>query len=377
MKYPVIIILLLVSQFTLAQHKRRLPGPPVPNPQEELRSDIAGECYFSNRYSVAQRRNIYPFKNADKVLLISFNEEQGGVPVNHGHLNNSKTLEQLLLTTSQTDSLTNILYNIGFTPIEGGVPMVSEASCYEPRNGIIFMDKAGRAFAFIEICFGCQRTRVFPEKIKQGEYCSTKFELLRNFFSTTGIKYGTQDRDSVMTYQQIFNLDTSSYELSIENALEFDVFRAVLNKLNKKAQDGKTLSHLSETEKTLLFAANAEWIYRGYPGLSGFAQFYSHWTGNYYWESITALKRVGANLLAKVMQDDLQHWPGGKIPTDQTTRRAELLKIANKTDPAWQKTMDKLYDYKYGPGSREDIQKEDLAQLIYNYLHNHRAELVD
>lgn len=349
----------------------------MPTPQDELRSGIADECYFSNRYSVVERRNIYPFKTAAKVLLISYNEERGGVPVKNGRLVDSLTLEQTLLNGTQIDSLTNILYNIGYTPIKRRFLGSLGANCYEPRNGVVFMDAAGNTFAYIEICFGCNHTRVFPEKVKQGEYCSTKFELLRNFFNIAGIKYGTQDRDSVLTYQQIFNLDTSKYELSIENALVSDVFNAVQNKLSNKAHNGKKLNDLNETEKILLFAANADWIYRGESNLSGFAQFCEHWSGDYYTETIVALKRIGANLLVKAMQDDLKYWPGGKLSANLTDRRAELLKIVNRADPSWRKMIDKLYDYKDEPGIRYYIQKEDLYKLLYNYLHTHQAELVD
>ncbi len=85
------------------------------------------------------------------------------------------------------DSLTDILYNYGFG---GPIRIQTESMCYDPHNAISFVDKQGKVFAYIEICFLCGKTRGSSEKISLGEMCDQKIDMLRRFFKTVGIEYG-------------------------------------------------------------------------------------------------------------------------------------------------------------------------------------------
>lgn len=64
--------------------------------------------------------------------------------------------------------------------------------CFDPRNAILFYDKAGKPLAFIAICYQCRKASVSEEKIKIGDPCRDKMELLKQFFREAGIKYGVQ-----------------------------------------------------------------------------------------------------------------------------------------------------------------------------------------
>lgn len=63
--------------------------------------------------------------------------------------------------------------------------------CYEPRNGILFLDKADNVLAFVEICFDCFGYKIEPSTISIGSFCSEKFEALKGIFKEAGISYGT------------------------------------------------------------------------------------------------------------------------------------------------------------------------------------------
>jgi len=62
--------------------------------------------------------------------------------------------------------------------------------CYNPRNAILFKDKNGKVFEFIEICFECKRVRESSEKISLGQMCDQKLDMIKDIFKKAGIEYG-------------------------------------------------------------------------------------------------------------------------------------------------------------------------------------------
>jgi hypothetical protein len=68
------------------------------------------------------------------------------------------------------------------------------SGCYEPRNGIVFVDSKENVFAYIEICFECQQHRFSSRRIKPWDNCEQKYNMLRHFFADQGIKFGTEER---------------------------------------------------------------------------------------------------------------------------------------------------------------------------------------
>ena len=195
MRHLLLFTFLLIASSAFAQPKKRLPPPPPrpPSKREDMLWEKSQKCFYSNKYSITQRSQIYPFNKAVKVMLISFNENHR-IPVNNRVMTDSLILERVIINSKQTDSLTSILYNIGYTPVSKKYryEIVNQSGCYEPRNGIVFINAAGEAFEYIEICFQCRGTRTSSEAVQQGEFCSTKFDLIRKFFLDAGIKYGAQ-----------------------------------------------------------------------------------------------------------------------------------------------------------------------------------------
>ena len=195
-------------------HQHNLPPPPKPfsNKYESY-----NDCMYVKRYSLKQRLRHYPFSKAAKIIAVSYpcglnadiilDSEKTPKPssppilrftdsifnsdlhIRNGILNYSSLKETKQLTAIQIDKLTRIIYNTTYKKLNHIVDM--GFSCYIPRNALLFYDKNGKIFDYLEICFECQRNESLSEKITIGTYCNQKYELLRQFFINTGIKYGT------------------------------------------------------------------------------------------------------------------------------------------------------------------------------------------
>ena len=99
----------------------------------------------------------------------------------------SKLTEIKSITFNQVDKLTDLLYNYVYG---GPVYTGSMSFCYNPRNAILFLDKNGKVFEYIEICFECNETKESSEKVSLGQMCDEKMGMLKDFFKIVGLEYG-------------------------------------------------------------------------------------------------------------------------------------------------------------------------------------------
>lgn len=100
----------------------------------------------------------------------------------------SQFKEIKILETSKIVKLADIIYNYGYK----SKPTIYEATkCYFPQNAILFIDKEGKLFSFIELCFGCSQFRTNIDKINLGDECSQKYDMIKEFFKDNNILYGT------------------------------------------------------------------------------------------------------------------------------------------------------------------------------------------
>jgi|SRR5215217_6856753 len=157
-------------------------------------------CVNSHQFNAKQRRTFFPFPSAVSVKLISFQADTFSIqPIapNHFLIDTTLLKESHLLSSAAIDSLTDILYNVGYTPIKLPFKLADPGrNCYDPRNAILFLNAEGIVAQYIELCFECERYFLSSSKIKNTEYCEQKFEMLRQFFFERGIKYGTAPRES-------------------------------------------------------------------------------------------------------------------------------------------------------------------------------------
>ncbi|AMR31887.1 hypothetical protein A0256_10865 [Mucilaginibacter sp. PAMC 26640] len=208
---------LLLPEFLFGQERRHSPVRQFIKADEQL-AEKYNQCLHQDIYNFNQRKAFFPFNKAAKIELISFEyplvikELMKGdngqlihkyqpddtfhifTPISPGNylLNRRKIKETKVLTEAEIDKLTDILYNIGFTPVKN-LPFTrgGDISCYEPRNAILFFGSDGRLSQYIELCFTCHKYYLSSAKIKYTQNCEQKFDLIKQFFLANGVKYGT------------------------------------------------------------------------------------------------------------------------------------------------------------------------------------------
>jgi len=92
------------------------------------------------------------------------------------------------LSKQDINKLTDLLFNYGYRSKKYGV-VEDRMSCYDPHNAILFFNDKRKVIAYIEICFDCLRMQFSSNKIHIGEKCTEKINMLKNFFTSTGIKF--------------------------------------------------------------------------------------------------------------------------------------------------------------------------------------------
>lgn len=215
-KTVLIIALGLISGFAFGQKKPPVPPPEPPLSREAQQEKLRFKCLHTDKYTAAERRSFFPFATASKIMLISFDAYRLPDPIysddgklmpvddtdpmplvtpiapNRFVLNYRKVKEQKTLNAADIDRLTDILYNVGYTPVKG-LTYEPElfGGCYNPRNAIVFLDAKGNVTQYIELCFHCQGHSYSSSKTKHIEYCEQKYDLLNTFFSSKNIQFGT------------------------------------------------------------------------------------------------------------------------------------------------------------------------------------------
>jgi len=195
----ILIAFLFMTQFVLGQKNNLSKKPPQQPTNNEIEMEEKNHhCVKKENKSFAIRLKNYPFNLATQIQLVSF---KGGIDTSEWldmknidslpRLNDtvcySKLTEVKSITFPQIDKLTDLLYNYGYG---GPIHIGSLSSCYYPKNAILFVDKNGKVFEFIEICFECSKTKESSEKISLGQMCDEKMGMLKEFFKAVGLEYG-------------------------------------------------------------------------------------------------------------------------------------------------------------------------------------------
>ncbi|MEZ2338240.1 hypothetical protein AB6735_21505 [Mucilaginibacter sp. RCC_168] len=173
------------------------------------------DCTFTDQYTVEQRLKKYPFSGAYKILAVSYrggaepNTEisfdtlkpvqklshkelqlRNGLVIIKDSLDYSTVIETKTLTKNQIIRLTNIIYNTDFKKIDRA-NLMGRGACFEPRNSFIFLNKNGKVVHRLDICFHCHNYESDTNKLDIGTVCSQKYDILRKFFISIGVIYGT------------------------------------------------------------------------------------------------------------------------------------------------------------------------------------------
>jgi hypothetical protein len=149
------------------------------------------KCAYKLWLTTDQRKKLYPFEQAKKILLISFDDPtqpQDKIPTKDNRLNYPKLKQVKELDTKEADSLSSLLYNVGVND-KSKDTIIDQASCYNPKHSIAFLDKDDQIIDYIEICFTCNRLTTKTDKVREIEMCSIKYEIMKEFFKQFGFKF--------------------------------------------------------------------------------------------------------------------------------------------------------------------------------------------
>jgi hypothetical protein len=177
--------------------------------------------------TVEERRATFPFSDAKKVILVAFpspnmiviDEEDNRLAIDSlniakWNLNIIKSFElperkqkyfatQIVeLKQNQIDSLSHILINYKLK--KDKLPKeytIFNIGCYTPRNAILFLDYNDKVISYIEVCFECHQFYQMPKEtitninlFSQLEVSFKMIDLIKDFMSLNGIKYGVIDK---------------------------------------------------------------------------------------------------------------------------------------------------------------------------------------
>jgi hypothetical protein len=165
-------------------------------PKEQVAARFQTEGYYcgnrNSRKPVAEIRKMDFYSSVSSIRLTAFNvvdrTEMHYIPKNaKNEVDLSLANEVVILDSSLTSKLLDLLVNFD---AEGDI----EATfCdYDPRNAIVFFDKAGKQVGNIGICFECMKFEKSSESIPLGSFCREAYDTLQGFFRGAGIVYGTR-----------------------------------------------------------------------------------------------------------------------------------------------------------------------------------------
>ena len=158
-------------------------------------------CGKKKKLTISEIKKKFPFDKAETIKLVSFKHAyavmqesdtvevpvyEPEIPKTNGTVDLTKMFESKTLDRNLIDKLLYILVNYDNQDRESEV-----AFCYEPRNGIVFIDKTDKVIGYVEICFDCLLYKVEPSTLTVTKFCSEKFEALKSIFKESGISYGT------------------------------------------------------------------------------------------------------------------------------------------------------------------------------------------
>jgi hypothetical protein len=129
----------------------------------------------------------YPIVNDSDTAEVEIKAYEPETPRSNGKIDMTEMFEVKTLDNAAEEELMRILMNYDHQDTN------KVAFCYEPRNGIVFLDKDEQIIGYIEICFECLRFKTEPSTVTISTLFPDEFAALKSFFRKSGIIYGTSD----------------------------------------------------------------------------------------------------------------------------------------------------------------------------------------
>jgi hypothetical protein len=146
------------------------------------------DCISKFKLSANQRLNQFPFNHAKKIQIISFSSGHLTVPVNKKSINWSQVKDSVTLNKKQINSLTELLFNLGF---KGNRYTKNVSTAIGLDLVIAFFDSANNLFEYIEVCFNCGEIDLVTSKRREyiGMPCNQRLEKIKDFSIKSGLHF--------------------------------------------------------------------------------------------------------------------------------------------------------------------------------------------
>lgn len=177
--------------------------------KKAILNDPNNSCKRTTNLSLNTIAKRFPLNKSCKIQIVSFEHREVTVidnPNDSNYIKNPELMAQdslprvgnkvdyksliecKTLTYNDTAKLSDILFNYHHNPASKVADR--SASCYNPRNAVVFLDDKDEIVEFIEICFSCNQYYFFSKK-DYDTGCVGKLELIKDFFIQKGMQYGT------------------------------------------------------------------------------------------------------------------------------------------------------------------------------------------
>jgi hypothetical protein len=131
------------------------------------------------------------------------------------------------------------------------------------------------------------------------------------------------------------------------------------NYISELCDNGNSMDKLTEYQK--VFYLNQELEREVNNG--GFSQYFYNSSGNYAHKTIDALKIIGANKTASLLQMAIDQFPGNTVPKDRNDRIGVLEQIETRASKIWDKIDQDFYKY-----------EDDLNLLNIEFIRINKTE---
>jgi len=120
---------------------------------------------------------------------------------------------------------------------------------------------------------------------------------------------------------------------------------------------GDTLDRLTEAQKNFYFNQNLEREINN----GGFNQYFYNSSGDFAHETITSLRKIGADKTAVILQKAIDQFPDSTVPKDRTNRQEILEQIEDTANEVWEQLDQAFYKY-----------EDNLYDLNIEYIKQNR-----
>ena len=188
-KYAFLLLFALLCLNSFSQLELKPPPSKTPTTSDWEIEEQNHNCLHRNKYSRLERLQFYPFNKASYIKIVSFNgaridssqtppHRTSGLPRKNDTICYKAIYESANLTAAQLDSLTNILYNVGYS---GPVHSISENDCFNSRNAIVFLNKKAKFWLISKFVLNVRGIRQVISRLPSVRYVPQNMSCYESF----------------------------------------------------------------------------------------------------------------------------------------------------------------------------------------------------